>query len=273
VSDDDLSLADAAAEAGLHYMTLYRYVRTGRLPATRDGREWRIARRDVDALTAPPEVARPRRPGPEPARRRLEERMLAGDEGGSWQIVEDSLASGMAPSDVHLRLLVPALADIGARWARGELRVADEHRATVVAGRLVGRLGPQLRTRGARRGTVVVGAVTGDAHGLPTAIAADLLRGAGFEVIDLGANVPVESFVEAVTEAVRLRAVVVSVAALPEPERLGAICRAVRAAAEVPVLVGGPACDPVTAARAEADAHVELEDLASEVLARTGDRG
>ena len=37
---------------------------------------------------------------------------------------------------------------IGARWAAGELGVADEHRATVVVQRLLGRLGPQLNRRG-----------------------------------------------------------------------------------------------------------------------------
>ena len=173
MSDDDLTLADAAAEAGLHYMTLYRYVRTGRLPATRHGREWRIARSDVDALTNPAEAPRARRSGTAALRRRLEDRMLAGDEAGAWRIVEDALAAGTEPATIHLRLLVPALADIGERWASGELRVADEHRASVVAGRLVGRLGPRLRTRGARRGSVVVGAVAGDTHALPTAIAAD----------------------------------------------------------------------------------------------------
>jgi excisionase family DNA binding protein len=268
VSDDDLTLTEAATEAGLHYMTLYRYVRTGRLAATRHGREWRIARRDVDALTAHLEEQPPRRVGSEPVRRRLEDRMLAGDEAGAWRIVEDALVSGMAPADVHLRLLVPALADIGEGWARGELRVADEHRASVVAGRVVGRLGPQLRSRGARRGAVVVGAVTGDTHALPTAIAADLLREARFEVVDLGADVPVESFVQAVADAVRLRAVVVSVASLPEPESLAAVCDAVRAEVEVPVLVGGPACDPGTAEQAGATAHVTLDRLVEEIVSR-----
>lgn len=267
MSDDELTLADAAAEAGLHYMTLYRYVRTGRLPATRHGREWRIARRDVDALTSPAEAPRPRRSGTAALRRRLEDRMLAGDEAGAWRIVEDALAAGTSPATVHLRLLVPALSDIGERWARDELRVADEHRASVVAGRLIGRLGPQLRTRGARRGTVVVGAVTGDTHALPTAIAADLLRGARFEVVDLGADVPLESFVQAAAEADRLLAVVVSVATLPDPERLSAICTAVHAAADVAVLVGGPACDAATAEEAGADAHVDLDGLVDAVAA------
>jgi len=272
MSEDDLTLADAAAEAGLHYMTLYRYVRTGRIPATRHGREWRIARRDVDALTNPAAPPRARRTGTAALCRRLEDRMLAGDEAGAWRIVEDALAAGTEPATVHLRLLAPALSDIGDRWARGELRVADEHRASVVAGRLIGRLGPQLRTRGARRGTVVVGAVTGDAHALPTAIAADLLRGARFEVADLGADVPVESFVQAVAEADRLLAVVVSVASLPDPERLSAICRAVHAAADVAVLVGGPACDAVTAEEVGADVHVDLGCLVEAVAAEARGR-
>lgn len=268
MSDDELTLADAAAEAGLHYMTLYRYVRTGRLPATRHGREWRIARRDVEALTSPPAAPRPRGSGTAALSRRLEDRMLAGDEAGAWRIVEDALAAGTEPATVHLRLVAPALSEIGDRWARGELRVADEHRASVVAGRLIGRLGPQLRTRGARRGAVVVGAVTGDAHALPSAIAADLLRGARFEVVDLGADVPVESFVQAATEADRLRAVVVSVASLPDPGRLADVCAAVRAATRVAILVGGPGCDAATAEAAGADARVELDELVDEVSAR-----
>ncbi|MGV3759087.1 MAG: B12-binding domain-containing protein [Actinomycetota bacterium] len=267
MSADDLTLADAAAEAGLHYMTLYRYVRTGRLPATREGREWRVARKDVEALSAPVAERRPRRGGHDALRRRLEDRMLMGDEAGAWRIVEDALAAGTAPAAIHLRLIVPAMADIGERWARGELRVADEHRASVVAGRLVGRLGPRLRTRGGRRGTIVVGAVTGDPHALPPAIAADLLRAARFEVVDLGADVPAESFAQAASEADRLRAVVVSAASLPEPEHLSAVVSSVRGAAEVPVLVGGAACDAALVAGAGADAIVTLDELVERVTA------
>ena len=195
-------------------MTVYRYVRTGRLPATRHGREWRVAYRDLDALRSPPDRTGRRPPATPSARRRLEARMVAGDEPGAWRIIEDTLASGTDPASVHLRLLVPALASIGDRWAQGELRVGDEHRASAVAARIVARLGPRLQPRGPRRGTVVVGAVTGDRHALPTAIAADLLRGAGFDVVDLGADVPAESFVQAASEAHRLQAVVVSVATL-----------------------------------------------------------
>lgn len=264
----DLSLAEAAEAAGMHYMTIYRYVRTGRLPATRHGREWRVARSDLDALRSPspgpPGASRAATPS---ARRRLEARMVAGDEGGAWRIVEDALASGSDPADVHLHLLVPALAAIGQRWSNGEIQVADEHRASAVASRLVARLGPRMRPRGPRRGSVVVGAVTGDRHALPSAIAADLLRGAGFEVVDLGADVPAESFAQAAAEAPRLRAVVVSVAALPDPSRLAAVGDAVRAVGPVPVLAGGPACGPAVAAAAGMDARVDLDGLVKAVSA------
>ena len=70
--------------------------------------------------------------------------MVAGDEAGAWAVLEAALASGVAPADAHMDLLVPALDSIGEQWARGVLTVADEHRASVVAQRLIGRLGPQF---------------------------------------------------------------------------------------------------------------------------------
>ena len=123
--------------------------------------------------------------------------MLAGDEVGTWSLIEDALTTGTTPADIHITLLIPCLASIGSRWESGELTIADEHRATGVAQRLVGRLGPRFtQDRGRKRGTVVLGAVAGEMHALPNAMVADLIRGVGFEVTDLGANTPPESFVE-----------------------------------------------------------------------------
>jgi MerR family transcriptional regulator, light-induced transcriptional regulator len=194
-----IGLRDAADELGVHYMTAYRYVRSGRLPATKVGGEWVIERDDLTEL-----LDRPARPGrvadavPRTVHReRLEARLIAGDEPGAWGVLEAACASGATPSEVLGGLISPALASIGSRWAAGELSIADEHRASAVAHRLIARLGPRFTRPGRRRGRVVLGSAPGDQHSLPTAILSDLLRGAGLEVVDLGADCPSGSFVDA----------------------------------------------------------------------------
>jgi methanogenic corrinoid protein MtbC1 len=168
--------------------------------------------------------------------------MIEGDEAGAWTIVENALTSTLAPQDVHLELLAPALRRIGAEWEAGRLSVADEHRATVVAGRLIARLGPRFARRGRKRGVVVVAAPAGETHALPGAMLSDLLRGAGFEVVDLGADTPAASIVEAAEHATRLVAVLIGVTSTGHDRTVRAAIAAVRAAGiEAPVLVGGAA--------------------------------
>lgn len=237
-----LNLHEVAERLGVHYMTVYRYVRTGRLPAERDGAQWAVEVADVEAFRAPP-VGRPAG-GRTTSPGELAARLVAGDEAGAWAIVEAAMASGVEPGRVHLELLGPAMRTVGDGWQAGTLSVADEHRATAVAQRLIGRLGPRFARRGRKRGTVVVGAPPGEEHGLPSAMAADLLRGAGYEVLDLGADAPAASFAETAAGANRLVAIVAGATTPGRDASLRAVLRAVRGAGiEVPVLVGGAAID------------------------------
>jgi excisionase family DNA binding protein len=249
-----VSLHEAAARLGVHYMTAYRYVRTGRLPAHRDGTEWRVERADLDAFLAGPASA-PNGSAPKSRRRvdrrgRLVERLIVGDEPGSWTIVEDALASGHEPAELYLEILGPALTEIGDRWEAGQVSVAQEHQASVVVQRLIGRLGPRFARRGRRRGAIVVGAPPGDAHGLPSALFADLLRGDGFDVVDLGADTPTASFVEEVGRTERLVAVAISATSRPEDGSLAELIAALHRAASVPIVLGGRAIASEEQARA-----------------------
>ena len=245
-----MTLQEAADQLGVHYMTAYRYVRTGRLVAERSGVQWMVDPAEVARLRsgtpAAPRRGRVRAEGPA----KLGARLVAGDEPGAWAVVEAALASGVEPADVHLDILVPALRSVGDAWEAGTLSVGDEHRATVVAQRLVGRLGPRFARRGRKRGTVVLGAPSGEQHGLPCAIVADLIRGAGFEAVDLGANTPAESFAGAALAAQRLVAVLVGTTT---PERLRAARTTVSAlragGVTAPVLVGGAAVTDAEHAR------------------------
>ncbi len=249
-----ISLTAVAEELGVHYMTAYRYVRTGRLPATRDGAQWRVDRADLDRFRLAPSEPAARGTRAE-ARARLERRLIAGDVVGSWSIVERTLAAGATPTEIHLELIAPSLRSIGERWAAGEITVADEHRATVVAQRVIGRLGPQFSHRGRTRGTVVVGAPAGEAHALPSAILSDVLRDARFGVVDLGADTPPQSFAGAARDADRLVAVCIGASSSGHDRALRAAIEAVKgAAAPAPVLVGGGAvADAARARRLGAD--------------------
>jgi len=240
-----LSLTDAAELLGVHYMTAYRYVRTGRLPATKAGAEWRVSPADVATLLEPAPDAPPDSPGGKRRRTayeaRLEERLVRGDEAGSWAVVESAMASGMGPDAVYTDVIAPAMTSIGDKWAHGELSVAEEHIASAVVLRLIGRLGPRFTRRGRKRGSVVIGAPPGDAHGIPSAMAADLLRAQGFEVIDLGADVPALSFADTVRSASRLVAVGVVVTTPDNDENVHETLLAVRSATDAPAIVGGTA--------------------------------
>jgi MerR family transcriptional regulator, light-induced transcriptional regulator len=236
-----MSLDQAAERLGVHYMTVYRYVRTGRLNAEHDGARWLVDPADVERLMAGP-VRRPRGRARAEAGQLLTARLLAADEPGSWAVVESALASGAEPADVLMDVVAPAMDGVGRGWADGSLDVADEHRATAIAQRIIARLGPRFLRRGRKRGVIVMGAPAGEQHSIPGAMLADLLRAARYEVHDLGADTPAESFAVAAASTQRLAAVMVGVTT-PGHDRPAAhaLRELRRAGIAVPLFIGGRA--------------------------------
>jgi len=259
--DGERTLQEVADELGVHYMTTYRYVRLGMLPAHKVGSTWRVKAADLAAFRKSRNVEQPARRTKQfdPLRwvGRLEGRLVAGDANGAWSVLEGALASGAGVDQLYLDVISPALVSIGDRWSRGEIDVADEHRASAVTSRLLGRLGPRFTRPGRTRGSVVVGAAPGDAHGLPVAMVADLVVGRGFEVIDLGPDVPTASFVHAARGAARLIAVGIAITTPGLDPSVAATVDAVHQHVPgVPVIIGGGAIvDGDHAARLGADAY------------------
>lgn len=250
-----ITLHDAARVLKVHYMTVYRYVRQGRLRATQVGREWRVERADLDEFRAATRRTRAatRTIADAPPRAdwvaRLEASLLAGDERAALGVVEAALAAGHDIYGAYLDVLSPALARIGARWAEGRLDIFEEHRATGIAQRIVGQLGPRFAPRGPRKGTVLIGAPAGEHHGLPISMTADLVRHEGWRVSDVGADMPAEAFAAAARRTDDLVAVCVGVTmttALPAARATIAAVR--RDTTDVPCFVGG------AAVRSEGDA-------------------
>ncbi len=250
VSDADLTLQEAAELLGVHYMTAYRYVRLGVLPAEKVGGTWRVTAADVHAFRdqPPPVVGGSRRRAPWAAR--LEARLVAGDGRGAWGVIEAALAAGTELDEIYLDVIAPAMRSIGDRWQAGDIDISVEHRATGITFRLLGRLGPRFARRGRTRGTVMVGAPAGERHSLPVAMLADLLRGEGWEVSDIGADMPAESFVHAALDTSDLIAIGVSVTAEESLPAAAEVLAALGSSmAGTYLVVGGPAVEGLTHAQ------------------------
>jgi excisionase family DNA binding protein len=235
----DLSLHEVADELGVHYMTAYRYVRIGMLPARKEGRTWKVSRADLEAMLAEPESAGAGDGTPWPER--LSRRLIAGDEAGAWKVIEAALVGGTSPGDVLEEIITPAMHRIGALWEDGMIGLDEEHIASALCIRLIGRLGSRFARRGLSRGTVVMGTTEHELHGIPSALASDVLRLAGFDVVDLGPKLPASDFSRAAKRVPQVVAVGVSATAPGQDDELAETVRALRSAVDVPIFLGGRA--------------------------------
>ncbi|MEK0444270.1 MAG: helix-turn-helix domain-containing protein [Actinobacteria bacterium] len=213
-----LSLHEVARRLKVHYMTAYRYVRSGRLPAQQHDGEWRVAVADLEAFsTKRARTATTQKPAKRGSRQaadwagRFETCLIAGDEAGAERLLDDALASGHDLFSLYLEVVSPALVSIGDRWQRGRLEIHEEHRASTIVARLFARVSARFAHRGPSRGTVVIGGPSGERHGLAITMVADLLRSRGWHVSDIGPDVPASAFAQAVKRVDQLRAVCVGV--------------------------------------------------------------
>jgi MerR family transcriptional regulator, light-induced transcriptional regulator len=182
--------------------------------------------------------------------------LLAGDARGALALLEAANCDGATAEDLYLGVLAPAMHDIGDRWERGEIGVADEHFATAATNTALVQLAERLRRTGLGTGRVLVCGTPGERHRLGGRMIADFLHAAGWDVT----HVPETATVEAIVDEVRddgyeLVALSTSLAwLLPEARRL---CVALHALLRCPrVVVGGRAYrgDPRVAEMVGADA-------------------
>jgi len=246
MTSTDMTLNEAADTLGVHYMTAYRYVRLGLLPAHKEGSSWRVDRDDVEQFLAGSSEPPAARGGARraPWDKRLAQRLLEGDTAGAWGVVEAALTSGCDATDVYLEVLAPAMVLVGERWAAGQIDVGVEHRASGIMTRIIGRLGPRFNRRGRSRGTVVLASPPGEYHCLNLSLLADLGRGIGYDVLDLGADVPAASLLEMAEQSPRLVAVGIGVMSLQTRDAAADTIAAVhRQFPGLNVLVGGRGID------------------------------
>jgi two-component system cell cycle sensor histidine kinase/response regulator CckA len=115
---------------------------------------------------------------------------LLGQRSEATKVVLGALREGASVLDVYTSVFQPALFELGQRWERNEINVAQEHMATAITMHLMNRLADLLERSSVRRGRAVITGVDGDGHGIGARMVADLLEADGWDVRFLGAGVP-----------------------------------------------------------------------------------
>ena len=112
-----------------------------------------------------------------------------------------ALAAGLSPQEILETGLIAAMSMVGEQFEQGEIYVPE----MLVAARAMqvglSLLRPRLIEEGVKaKGKVILGTVQGDLHDIGKNLVGMMLQGAGYEIIDLGTDVPPARFAEAVRE-------------------------------------------------------------------------
>jgi corrinoid protein of di/trimethylamine methyltransferase len=144
----------------------------------------------------------------------LREQLLVFDADKFTDVVKKLIKDGFNATEV-INALTEVLKEVGQKFENGELFLIHLVTAGDIAKRATSEvLEPLLKTASGERkvmGKIVIGTVAGDIHDIGKSIVATMLFSAGFEVIDIGKDVPVEEFV---SKAKETKADIVAMSAL-----------------------------------------------------------
>lgn len=135
----------------------------------------------------------------DPKLQKIYNSVLEGDGQQASQGVQEALSAQIDPGVILAEGMIAAMREVGSLYEQGEFFVPEMLIAAraMQAGMAV--LKPHLVGSGIKAaGKVVIGTVQGDMHDIGKNLVALMLEGAGFEIKDLGTDVPPERFVEAV---------------------------------------------------------------------------
>lgn len=177
--------------------------------------------------------------------------VIAGNREDTTAKVEEAINENLPPEDILRKSLIAAMTEVGDRFEQGEFYVPE----MLVAARAMQSgmtiLKPLLVEADLQpAGRVVIGTVKGDLHDIGKNLVGMMLEGAGFEIVDLGSDVPPEKFAAAVREnspdIVGMSALLTTT--MPAMENILEALEDLGVRSDVKVIIGGA---PVTDSYAE----------------------
>lgn len=170
--------------------------------------------------------------------------------------VQEAIDEGCEATEI-LGAMISAMDVVGERFKNGQIFVPEMLIAAKAMKKGVEVLKPHLATGAAGAlGKVIIGTVAGDLHDIGKNLVSMMIESAGFEVVDLGVDVPVEKFVEAYDETVKIYACsALLTTTMPALESTVASLNAAPFRSKVKVMVGGAPITQEFADKIGADAY------------------
>ena len=173
-------------------------------------------------------------------------------------LVQAALDEGVNPLEILNVGMIGAMDVVGAKFQKEEIFIPEMLVAARCMKKGVEVLKPHLGEEGsAMIGKAVIGTVNGDLHDIGKNLVSMMIESAGFEVNDLGVDVPVEKFVEA-AEAEGITLVAVSAlltTTMPAMKDTVAALNASKARGKFKIMVGGAPITPEFCKEIGADAY------------------
>jgi 5-methyltetrahydrofolate--homocysteine methyltransferase len=181
----------------------------------------------------------------------LKQKVIDGDAKGVAALTQQGLDEGIPAQSILNDALIPSMGVVGELFEKNEYFVPELLLAARAMYAALALLRPRLQAGEYKSaGKAIVGTVQGDLHDIGKKLVMIMLEGSGFEVVDLGTDVPAERFVEAVKEGssqiVGLSALLTTT--LPGMEKTVRAIKEYDPSGKVKVIVGGA---PVTQAFAD----------------------
>jgi corrinoid protein of di/trimethylamine methyltransferase len=203
---------------------------------------------------------------------RLAEAVISGDEETARKVSEEIIKSGVDPLEVIEKHLSPAMRRVGEKFEKGEYFLTNlmlsAEAMKAATGILTADLDKEARGRlkGETKGVVVIGTVAGDIHDVGKNILSLLLQVNGFEVHDLGKDLPSMSFID---KAQEMSAAIIALSSLmtttrPAQKDVIDLLKGMGLRNKITVMVGGAPTTNEWAEQIGADGWTETAEEAVE---------
>ena len=134
------------------------------------------------------------------SRDKIVEAIIELDELVALELADEMIKSGTDPVEI-LERCREGMSIVGERFESGDFFLSEMIMAAEIFNQIMNIVRPHLKsTRSESKGKIVIGTVEGDVHDIGKNIAIALLEAEGFDIIDLGVDVPPATFVEAIKE-------------------------------------------------------------------------